>query len=378
MADVSVKQGSMNGGVLGDLSKQWANRPADERITGINSWDARMNLQAAAEKFYASSRGVVMKTHQIRVEPFNGAGLVLAGSQNKAAPSYWAMTQLCQRAGVPAGYLREGLASKPDLAAACLNHGLQQRSNDEVGLLLTQRDDALQLSACTGPTYGRIWNADIMRAVNKVLDDKWTVPGIFGKPVQEITKANTSLFISSQDMFFGLTDETRKIEVPNRRNGQPGLLSRGVLIGNSEVGAGTLQIRAFLFDYACSNRNFWGVEDFIEVSIRHTSGAPMRFMQQAQPAIRKFLDASTRRTAEVLKLAQNTRVEDPFATLTKKFTRPAAQAIIEIHKKEEGRPIETLWDVNVGATAYARDLPWQDERVKIEKLAAEFMPKLAK
>jgi hypothetical protein len=286
------------------------------------------------------------------------------------------MTQLCQRAGVPAGYIREGLKGNAALAAQNLNYGLRSRADDRVGLLLTNRGGALQVGACTGPDYGRVWNKDVLAAVDAHFDDHWTVPGIFGKAVSEITKENTSLFLSAQDMFIGLADETRKIEIPNRRDGKPGLLSRAVLVGNSEVGAGTLKIWAFLFDYACANRNFWGVEDFVEVTIRHTSGAPSRFLREAQYSIKKFLNAGTEKTKEIYKLAQGTKIPDVDKFLAgHKFTRSAAKAIIEVHKQEEHRPIETLWDANVGATAYARRIEQQDERLKIERMAADFMPR---
>ena len=378
MANVTIKQSNLNGGVLGDLSRQWFSRPDDERITGKDSMDARLNIEKIATQFYMNSRNQIINTHAITVIPWEEQGLVLQGSKGVAAPSYWAMTQLCQRAGVPAGYVRGSLATNPKLAAECLNYGLRQREDDRVALLLTKKDEtAIQFAACTGPTYGRIWNKDILHAVNKVLDDKWTVPGIFGQPVSTITKENTSLFISAQDMFIGLSDETRKIEIPNRRDGKPGMLSRGVLIGNSETGAGVLTIKGFLFDYACFNRNFWGVEDITEIRIRHTSGAPERFLMEARPAIQKFLNAGTSKTLKILEAARSHKIADPLDFLGKKFTRPAAQAIIEIHKEEEHRPIENLWDANVGATAYARTLSFQDERVRIETIAGEMMPKMA-
>jgi hypothetical protein len=234
------------------------------------------------------------------------------------------------------------------------------------------------MAACTGPTYGRIWNYEILEAVNRHLGENWTVPGIFGQAVGAITKENTSLFLSAQDMFIGLSDETNKIEIPNRRDGKPGLLSRGILIGNSEVGAGVLTVKGFLFDYACFNRNFWGVEDITEIRIRHTSGAPGRWLYEAQPSIRKFLNASTTNTVKQLEAARSLKIDDPLKFLTKHFTKPASQAIIEIHMKEEDHPIENVWDANVGATAYARTLPWQDERLKIETIAGGFMPRVAK
>jgi len=36
---------------------------------------------------------------------------------------------------------------------------------------------------------------------------------------------------------------------------------------------------------------------------------------------------------------------------------------------DEGRPIETVWDAVTGATAYARSIPWQADRVEFETQA---------
>jgi hypothetical protein len=36
---------------------------------------------------------------------------------------------------------------------------------------------------------------------------------------------------------------------------------------------------------------------------------------------------------------------------------------------DEGRPIETVWDAVTGATAYARSIPWQSDRVEFETQA---------
>jgi hypothetical protein len=38
--------------------------------------------------------------------------------------------------------------------------------------------------------------------------------------------------------------------------------------------------------------------------------------------------------------------------------------------------MESLWDVSVGSTAHARDVPWRDERVAIERAAGD-IPALA-
>ena len=43
------------------------------------------------------------------------------------------------------------------------------------------------------------------------------------------------------------------------------------------------------------------------------------------------------------------------------------------HEREEGRPIETLWDAVTGVTAYAKTIEHQDNRVGIERLGGKLL-----
>ena len=61
--------------------------------------------------------------------------------------------------------------------------------------------------------------------------------------------------------------------------------------------------------------------------------------------------------------------------LAKRFGKQMAPAIAAIHETEEGRPIETLWDVTVAvaATAHARSVKNTDKRLEIERAAGELL-----
>ncbi len=85
------------------------------------------------------------------------------------------------------------------------------------------------------------------------------VPGIFGRNAT-VDKAYTTLYASDRDMFVFLADEDRRIEIPNRRDGKPGSLTRGFFVWNSELGNTTLGGGFFLFDYVCSNRYVWDTD----------------------------------------------------------------------------------------------------------------------
>ena len=317
---------------------------------------------------------------QLRVNPGSRRGLeswrINPGTLDVLAdPTHWSFGQLAQRAGAPAGYLRTLPA---EMAADCINYGLMMRSVDEVGLLVRE-NGRLTTTAVTGPNYGRVYNHDIVKALIKRFGDgvngQFRIPGEFGRPVP-ITKANTTLYASDRDMFVFLADEEHRIEVPNRRNGEPGSLARGFFVWNSEVGAATLGIKAFLYDYVCCNRIVWGAQDVKEIRIRHTSGAPDRFAEEVYPALKAYAESSTAnvvdaiKEAKTLKLGAKDKVTD---FLNKRFTKSQTSAILTAHEEEEGRPIETMWDAVVGATAYAKQIQWQDERVKVETIAGSLL-----
>src|SRR5450432_509216 len=42
----------------------------------------------------------------------------------------------------------------------------------------------------------------------------------------------------------------------------------------------------------CMNRNLWGVENFEEITIRHSKFAAQRFAHEAAPALTRFADSS--------------------------------------------------------------------------------------
>lgn len=355
---------------------QWATRPADERFVSL------LELEQHTRHQRQVSTGLVRSTRDVWAQPDAEDHKALAILDRRTgtalAPSHWSFGQLASLVGAPAGYLRE-LPSA--MAADCLNYGLLQRDVAEIGLLQREPNGipVPQLAAATGPNYGRVWNAEIAKALVRKFGDGVTgafrVPGEWGERVK-ITKDNTTLYAGDRDMFVFLADEEHRIEIPDRRNGQPGSLARGFFCYNSEVGAGTLGLASFLFDYVCGNRIVWGAQGFQEIKIRHTSGAPDRWVEQVAPAIEQYAHSSSAGVVDAVAAAKAKRIGDKdrvASFLASRFTKAQAKAIGLAHEADEGRPIETIWDVTVGATAYARTIEWQNERVMIERKAGEVM-----
>lgn len=358
---------------LSKASAQWASRPADERFLSLPE------MYQFALTVRKNSAAKVLPNRAIHAAPVAGTenGLAIVGPNGApVTPTHWSFGQIAQRAGAPAGYLRDLPAP---IAADCINYGIHTRGVEELGILLTRGEsDINYMAAVTGPNYGRVWNHTILRQLLDRFGDGITgdfrVPGEFGQQV-EITKQNTTLYASDRDMFVFLADEEHRIEIPNRRDGQPGSLARGFFIWNSEVGAQTLGVATFLFDYVCKNRIVWGAREYREIKIRHTSGAPHRFIEEIKPALVEYANSSTTAITDAIASAKEKRLDKESVGdfLAKRYTKNQAAAIQAIHITEEGRPIENLWDAVTGATAYARGVAYQDERVKLEREAGKIL-----
>jgi hypothetical protein len=351
-----------NGTTITTASSQWFSRPDDERFTSLPEMlDHFIDVRD-------HSRALVASTARLSLRPAEGNGLELVGGAGVGyEPTNYSFGQLATLAQAPARYLR----SLPSpMAADCINYGLQyQRDVDEVGLLLSNNGRS-ELRAATGPRYGRVWNAQVTEALIARFGDgatgEWRVPGEFGKQVV-VDKRNTTLYASDRDMWVFLANEDNRIEVAGRS------LARGFFVWNSEVGASVLGLGTFLFDFVCMNRIIWGAQDYKELRIRHTVSAPDRFLDDVRPALASYASGSTKTIVEAVEGARKDRLSDVDEFLAKRYGPQLVAGLKKVHELEEGRSIETRWDVVVAATARARGITHQDARVEAERQAGSLL-----
>ena len=363
---------------LMQASNQWMNRPTDERFVSLNE------LHQKSVSNRRNSRAAVESSRHLTAEPAPGnetKGLVMSGENGMSIPTNWAFGQLASLAKAPAGYLRTLPAP---VAADCINYGLKfKRDPENVGVYRTADPStgAVEMRAATGPNYGRVYNDDIVAALMQKFGDGVTgdfkVPGEFGKDVP-ITRDNTTIYGSDRDVFIFLADEKNRIEMSDRRNGQDGSLARGFFVWNSEVGSQSIGAAFFLFDYVCMNRIVWGVQEFKEIRLRHTKTAPDRWLEEITPVLTDYANASAAPIEETIREAQQKRVDDDLDKfLSNRFSRSEATAIKQAHIREEGRPIETVWDATTAVTAHAKTIPNQDTRVAMERKGGDILDLVA-
>ena len=227
---------------IGRVSSEWFNRPDDERYLSLSE------LMAAVKGRADRSRTRTVESATVRVgasrDDADRLDLLLPGPDVALAPTHWSFGQLSALVGAPAAYLRQLPAP---LAGINLQYGLTSHRAEQVKTLETL-DGRVELRAVTGPDYGRIYDHELVAAVQRIAgngtgDTRWKVPGVLDwstgvyNPLVGISRDTTTLYASDRDVFLFLVDDLNPIEAGRLPDGSPDLYFRGFYCWNSEVGA---------------------------------------------------------------------------------------------------------------------------------------------
>ncbi|MGD9656886.1 MAG: DUF932 domain-containing protein [Methylocystis sp.] len=385
--DGGYKVDASRGARIGRVSSEWFSRPADERYLSLSE------LFAAVDGRTEHSRTRTVESAAIRVEArrddSDKLALLLPDTDAPIAPTHWSFGQLAGLAGAPATYLRQLPAP---LAGINLQYGLSSHRAEQVKTLEID-DGRVELRAVTGPDYGRIYDHELVSAVQRIAgngtgDTRWKVPGVLDwstgiyNPNVDVTQETTTLYASDRDVFLFLVDDLNPIEAGRLPDGSPDLFFRGFYCWNSEVGAKTLGIASFYLRAVCQNRNLWGVEDFQEITIRHSKYAASRFAHEAAPALTRFANSSPKPFINGVKAARERIVahndDDRVEFLRKRgFSKAETAKIIDTVLREDGRKPESVFDFVQGITAIARRKTHQDARLDLETRAKKLFDRAA-
>src|SRR6266478_3598087 len=372
---------------VGRVSSEWFSRPDDERYLSLTDlYDAVRRRADRAQARTVESRAVKVEAVRDNAERL---ALLVPGRDEPVAPTHWSFGQLCGLVGAPSSYLRQLPAP---LAGINLQHGLLSHRAELVKTLETD-DGRLTLRAVTGPDYGRIWDHELVAAVidiagNGTGDTMWKVPGVLDwatmthNPFVDITKDTTTLYASDRDVFMFLVDDTHPIEAGRLADGSPDLYFRGFYCWNSEVGSKTLGIASFYLRAVCMNRNLWGVENFEEITIRHSKFAAQRFAHEAAPALTSFANSSPAPFIAGIKAARERIVarsdEDRESFLRKRGFSKSETAEDHRDRVERRTPqAREHFRFRAGITALARTKTHQDARLELEGKARKLLERAA-
>lgn len=364
------------------VNRQWMSRPDDERFLTIEALydDAKGSHDRATAEVLDINQG------HYRVVTHGDEGLLVETADGLLVPTHHAFQQLAGEANAPAQFLRE---LHPEMAAMNLNYCLHANGNRQAVQFLhetpreaVEGDPFRILRAITSPGYGRVWDYEVVQALmdwNNRSGGKWKVP--YATYQDRDPLLATTLYRGDRTMFAFLVNEDQKIEIGKTRNGQPDVLSRGVIVFNSEVRESLLGVLFFLYRYVCDNRIVWDAQNIQFVGIRHTSRAPERWREQIIPVLDSFAGTSAKNEIERIRKAKSTivgKTDEEVSTwlLEAGFGARQAAEVIEFARREEG-DARTAWQLLNGATARARSTPYAQERTDRERAASSILDRIA-
>jgi hypothetical protein len=376
---------------LYEASAQWRYRPPDERYLDMPSLlegvQARRERSAEANHFPLAN----LKTGFVQEGTLKDSLYALQFDDGTPALfTNWSFSQYVSEVGGPdIRWLREMPAA---YAADALNASIKWRSGPRAVVKPSPEDSgslaklyyatpgegepAGWMRAITSPTYGRIYDEQVVRAVMSInQDDRWVVPGaIAGRGMADqytsVTKQSTTLYASDRDVWMFLVDEQHPLEIDGD------LYFRGFITSNSEVGKAVFRLMTFLLRQVCMNRIIWGATQIQEFRIKHTSMAPTRFIEEAAPKLAAYGNASVRGVQDAIRGAQKVLVADTQQEAVewlraRDFTKDEAVVTVALARDADdigssGDPT-CLWNLAMGASAYARELVHADTRVAFEE-----------
>jgi len=388
---------------LYEASNQWLNRPDDERFESLQA------LHDATRQYAVNAVQSKAALKDLRVEPTAGQLQLVGKTERSAVLTHYSFGQLSRLVGAPAGYLRE---LPPGLAAQCLNTGLEKSERDDKLNLLFHRNGQLVTRAITTDSYDRVWNYQVAAAMMRNLTDSgWVVPP--ARPARSGQKgtriateadiipqqkdfglsvkvgdaiAPAGLYASDHDMFAFLVNFVDPIWDGTKH------LMKGFFIQNSEVGDCALKGKFFIADNVCGNHIVWGVQDFVDIVVRHvkserlTHGTTLRrAVQQWNLAVQKMPTAgefekviAAAKGKEIA--ATKDEVLDALFSFAKKnslskLTRTALSAGYDVAARTPryGSP-RSVWGMVNGLTEYSQQgSGYTDERTDLDVQAGQLL-----
>src|SRR5579872_2461868 len=170
--EVDVSRGQR----VGRVSSEWFSRPGDERFLNLD--DLSEAVTRRAERSHTrtvESRAVHVEAHRNDPEALS---VSISSADTALSMTHWSFSQLCGLVGAPSGYLRELPAT---LAGINLQYGLSHHRAEQIKTLETD-NGRMELRAVTGPEYGRIYDHELVSAVQRIAgngtgDTRWKIPG---------------------------------------------------------------------------------------------------------------------------------------------------------------------------------------------------------
>ncbi len=378
---------------LYSASRQWAERPSDERF-----WTLLQLRQSAYDHFkHSATREVDLAS--VRTEAIDGDVQIVGRKEMPTRFTHYSFGQLCNRVGAPASYIRSLPAT---LASQNLNVGLK-RLEDRKASMLLHSNGVWHVQAFLSTVYQRIWNYQVCDWLLS-LPSGWRVPPARlasddSPGARRATRADilsdegggsglsvsvgdmiapAGLYASDHDMFAFLVNESQILEASP--GGRESLL-RGFFCRNSEVGDAAFSLVMFYYEHVCGNHIVWGARDVMTFSIRHVGERARSYQNEATRAISRISAQSMAEDrariiqARAFLLGQDRGEVIDLVWDKGVFSRRRAEevyAVAERYADIHGNP-RSAWGYAAGATRLSQSIPYADERMAMDRAAQKVL-----
>lgn len=216
------------------------------------------------------------------------------GHDGSYSLNHWSFSQLCGLSGVSKETINVLTAETASQAL------LETKPSGSKPLQLLTT--AGQVRAIHGTQYSRLWNFDLLNAVQSAAPDF--------QPPQTAFNGGTGLYCGEQDLFAFLIDPAGWIEIEGEA------FAPGFFIWNSEVGKRSVGVQTFWFQKICQNHIVWDAVEVVDFQRRHT-GNIRESLDQIKTIIERLVQKRDSRKdgfAIVLQKSMQERVGDKEET----------------------------------------------------------------
>lgn len=402
-------------------AREYASRPADERFPSVEALTVHAEHEKALSKEVTYNakdlRARVSLTHlstststpHYGTDPQTGksvapvmdaaGSIVLESPKGCARFTHWSFSQLCRSIGAPAAYLR---SLHPSVAVDAINEGLTHTPpSTDIKMLVRAPNGKPEpvIRACTSDSYGRVWDADIYRAVAREImqdDDRWSLPPTWSGEAAGAYRGDRDSFLILTNGGSIVTDPSlASAPTPQRAYGPNSSdisaksagqdqMYRGILIRNSEVGASSVVIDTILYRYICGNHMLWGAVYDKRFKRRHVGTHVTRdVIREISRIAANWARQSPERDVEIIKtLIANEIAHTKEAVIDelKAVGCTEAQAEAAYLRCEETESVSprSFWGAAQGITRISQDASHQDARYLLDQIAAKVLAKGAR
>lgn len=358
-----------DGGNIYAAHRQWSQRPPDECFLSLQE------LHNFCDSYRSRSYTKSAPIHWLCPKAIgDDVKLISSDMSEKEEPleldfTNFSFKQFCSQVGAPPDYLS---TLPSDLVVSNLIYGVAEAESKIFKLLIQKEPDGRSLlRASTSQIYDRVWNSQLTKFlvnINSAYNGRFSPPPSDGE-------RGTGLYASDHDMFALLVDKEKQIDI-----GKGGDLIRGFMAFNNEVGSGSIGLMTFLVDRICQNHILWGVKEATSFSTRHVGRNATETFHEIFPTVIAIqMLKSTKDEVDKIKSAQlktlgNNKDQVVSYLFEKRFSsRKIAEQAWDYSDQRDGLNPNSIWGSVQGLTAVARDIPFYDKRVLVEKNAARLL-----